>query len=140
MSDYIKNKGAGFWITAVSCLLGLVTAIIYAANYANRIIGGQTVISWPAFALLLVAVTANLLLLFIKRSNFAPPLSALLNGLALMFFIYGAYNYVAVVAVGIDADLDPVFVFTCVLFALTFILNISNIFFRQEKKKEYQTA
>lgn len=128
----IKNKTVGFWFSVGIGAFALVTAVVYVACYA-----GTDNINWASFALMLAASVSAALIPLNKFVKYLPYVQALLIFLSLLFFIYGIYYYVSVVAVGIDLDhFDPEFIVCVILFAIATGVSIANVFLPQEKEKE----
>lgn len=128
IKTYFKNKSIGLIFSVLICCLSLITAIVYATCYA-----GSTSMSWFAFILLLVGCVLGVVLFFFKKNKWIPYVQAICNFIALLFYIYGIYFYVSVVVVGIDLQsVDAAFVFNTVLFGLTFILSVANIYLKQD--------
>lgn len=131
--DYLKNKAIGFWFSVGIGAFALVTAVVYVACYA-----GTDNINWVSFALMLAAFIVSAVLIPLNKFvKYLPYVQALLIFLSLLFFIYGIYYYVSVVAVGIDLDhFGPEFFVCVILFVIAIGVSIANVFLPQEKEKE----
>lgn len=129
--EYLKDKAIGFWFSVSLVLLTAVTAIVYVSCYA-----GSDDMNWFSFAFMLAACIATVVLILLKKFEYASYAAALLIFLSLLFFIYGIYYYVSVVLVGIDLDsFSAEFIACTVLYALTFGLGVANVFLRPLKKE-----
>lgn len=130
MKGYLKDKGIGFWFSIVITILSLITAIVYIVSYNNT-----DNFNMAAFVLMLAAALVGIVLLVCKQLKLIPYLQAILIYLSLLFFIYGIYYYVSVLAVGIDIqEVDPEFIVCTALFFLTFVLSVANVFLKQTKE------
>lgn len=130
IKNYLKDKGIGFWFSVAVTALSLVTAIVYIASYNNT-----DNYHIAAFILLLAAVVCGVLLAALKQLKWVPYVQAILVFLSLLFFIYGIYYYVSVLAVGIDIqEVASEFVVCTILFAVTFVLSVANVFLKQTKE------
>ena len=130
--EAFKNKPLGFWFSVGIGAFALVTAVVYVACYA-----GTDNMNWVSFALMLAAFIVSAVLIPLdKFVKYLPYAQALLIFLSLLFFIYGIYYYVSVVAVGIDLDhFDHEFIVCVIFFVLALGVSIANVFLRQEKEK-----
>ncbi len=129
MKGFLKNKAFGFYVTCLITLLSFIASISYIVAYA-----GTDYISWIAFFSLVAVVVANVLLIIKKKFGFAQAASAVLVGVAFIFFIYGLYLYMSVVMVGIDAaSFSSSFTTNIMLLVLLSLLSFINIFLKQEK-------
>ena len=130
--EAFKNKPLGFWFSVGIGAFALVTAVVYVACYA-----GTDNMNWVSFALMLAAFIVSAVLIPLdKFVKYLPYAQALLIFLSLLFFIYGIYYYVSVVAVGIDLDhFDPEFIVCVIFFVLALGVSIANVFLRQDKEK-----
>ncbi len=130
--EAFKNKPLGFWFSVGIGVFALVTAVVYVACYA-----GTDNMNWVSFALMLAAFIVSAVLIPLdKFVKYLPYAQALLIFLSLLFFIYGIYYYVSVVAVGIDLDhFDSEFIVCVIFFVLALGVSIANVFLRQEKEK-----
>ncbi len=127
--DYLKDKAVGFWFSVSIAALSLITSIVYAVCYA-----GSDDMNWVSFALMAAAAVAAVVLIVLKRFEWAAYAQAALIFLSLLFFIYGIYYYVSVVLVGIDLDSFSAEFWVCtVLYALCFGLGVANVFLKQTK-------
>ena len=73
IKEYFSNKGVGFYLSILTGVIALVTAIIYVVNYGNYASNdNKPVISWVAFVLLLVAFALPILASFFKLDKYAP--------------------------------------------------------------------
>lgn len=127
---FFQSRGIGFYFSAAVTLLSVITAIVYPVTAMRMYM------NWPAFFMALFCAIANVGLFFLKQYKWMPVASAILTGLGLCFFIYGAYFYVSVVAVGIDAQaFEPQFIFSMILFVLMFGLSVTTVFLKQVKEE-----
>lgn len=92
---------------------------------------------WAGFAVMIAGIAVAIVLTALKLNDWAPPVLALANFVALLLYITNIYNYVVVVMVGIDiASFSTQFVACTVLFAIGLAGSVANIFFRQVKEVE----
>ena len=84
----------------------------------------------------IVGAVAAVALGFVRGGGkFANAILALCDFVALLFYIYGIYFYVSIVLVGIQASsFNSQFVICTILFAGLLILNLINVFLKQEKE------
>lgn len=136
IKSFLSQKRYGFYVTLCVSILAIVAAIVYAANYHDYL----AMMSWPAFILLLVLACLSIALTFLKwTAPWAQIPVAIGSLVALLLFIQAMYNYVVVVMVGIDlAGFSPQFITCSVLFGLTFVAAVANIFFGQVKEEKEQ--
>lgn len=133
LKQRLAEKSFGFYVTVGVAVLAIITAIVYAACYSNT----PRFLSWPAFALLIAGAVIALGLAFLRLDEFGTAILALFSLIALLLFVKVIYNYVIVVIVGIDLNsFEPAFLASTVLFALTFVASVVNIFLPQNKPKE----
>jgi len=120
-------------VTVALSLFTLVTSIVYADAYGSN----DRYMSWAGFAVMIAGIAVAIVLTALKLNDWAPPVLALANFVALLLYITNIYNYVVVVMVGIDiASFSTQFVACTVLFAIGLAGSVANIFFRQVKEVE----
>lgn len=133
MEKLLRNKSVGFYLTLCLAVLAIVTAIFYAVSYANYV----GFMSWPAFWLLVLGAVGAVALSFVGFGKYAPWLQAATIFISLLLYINCLYSYVVVVLVGIDlSSFSPQFIICSVLFVLSLVLSIVNIYLKQEKEEK----
>ena len=131
MKKFLERKGIGFYATLCLAVLSVITAIVYAASYANYV----GFMSWPAFGLLIGGAVCALALHCIRKGQWAPWVIAAAVFIALLMYIKCMYSYVVVVMVGIDLNsFSPQFILCSVLFAVSLVLSIVNIYHKNKAK------
>lgn len=133
MVKFLADKAVGFWFTAATALLSVITAIVYAVNYAGFELQGAGIMSWPTFALLLAVAAEIILLTALGKVKYAPYAAGATALVALCLFIHGMYYYVSVMAMGIDAAFNAPFFVNVALVVAVYALAVTSIFLRQEK-------
>lgn len=130
--NLFANKAVGFYVTLVTIVLALVTAIAYLISYNNT-----DNFNLFAFVILLVSVVVNVVLVLLKQHKIVPYVLGMLNFVAFLFYVYGIYYYVSVVLVGIDLDhFEPEFFVSTISFVVLLIASVTSIFMKQEKEGE----
>lgn len=133
IKNFFKTKSYGFYVTVAVAVLTLITSIVYADSYGRN----ERYMSWAGFAIMLAGILVAAGLVALKRGEFAPPVLALANFIALMLYITNIYNYVVVVMVGIDiSSFSTQFVSCTTLFAILLVASVANIFFKQSKEEK----
>lgn len=128
--SFTEDKSLGFWFSAAIIFLSLLTPVLYICFYV-----GLEQFSWTAFILPLAAAVAGAVLIVFRRYEWLNIALALLNFVALLFFIYTVSHYVSVVLVGIDLDhFEPQFIVCAALYLLTCALGVANVFLKQVKE------
>ena len=132
MKEFLERKGIGFYATLCLAVLSVITAVVYAASYANYV----GFMSWPAFALLIGGAVCAVLLHCIRKGKWSPWVSGATILVSLLLYIKCLYSYVVVVLVGIDLNsFSPQFIRCSVLFVACHLLGIVIIYLRQEKEE-----
>jgi len=132
MVKFFRNKGIGFYLTLVLVALAVITAAVYADSYAKY----PNHMSWTAVGLLAGGAAVALVLSLInKLSNWAPWVQVFSIFSSLMLFVQHLYSYVVVVVVGIDLNtFTPQFILCSVLYGVSVVLSIVNIYLKQVKE------
>lgn len=133
LKQRLEEKSYGFYVTLAVAVLAIITAIVYAVGYANT----PRFLSWPAFFLLIAGAIIALVFACLRLDECGTAILALFSLIGLLLFIHIIYNYVVVVMIGIDINnFDPEFLASAILFALTFVASVVNLFLPQNKPKE----
>ena len=137
IKQYFSNKSVGFYVSLLTGVVALLTAIIYASVYANyRSNNNEPVMSWVAFVLLLLCLALPLIASFVKLERFAPYGVFACGLLALVFYVYRIYYHASVLFAGIELQNNKSsFFLITVLMVVTFVLTIVSFFLPQNKKE-----
>ena len=131
IKSFFDRKRYGFYVTLALVVLSVITAIVYAVSYGKYV----SMMSWQAFVLLLVGAAGAIALILLRQGKWAFAPLAICAFIALLLFIKHIYSYVAVVMVGIDlSGISGQFLACAILFSLTFIVALVNVFLAQEKE------
>ena len=132
VKKFFESKSYGFYVSIGLAVLSLVTAIVYASLFHM-----SRYMSWGAFAVVIVGVVLAAVLPFLKQAKWSCCAIALADFIALLLYAYNIYFYVSVVMVGIQAStFSPQFLACTSLFAILLVLNIANVFLKQEKTEK----
>ena len=138
IKSFLHNKGVGYYFSLVTGVVALVVAIVYAVIYGSyRSNNNQPVMSWWAFALLLLCFLLPLCLSCFKLEKFAP-FGVFVSGLlALVFYIYRIYYHASVLFAGIELqDNKSSFFLISILMVVVFVLTIVSFFLPQHKAEK----
>ena len=137
MKNYFRNKHVGFYVSILTGVLALVTAIIYVVVYRDyRSNNNESVFSWAAFILLLACFALPLLASLVKLERFAPYGVFVCGLLALVFYVYAIYYHASVLFAGIELqDNKSSFFLITILVVVTFVFTIVSFFLPQNKKE-----
>lgn len=131
VTDFLKTCGIGFYVTSAAIVTSIVCLILFGVGL------GQGYQSWGSFVCLLVLILADVALVAFKKEAFAPAVSTILSALAIGFFIYVSYNYVAIVTTGIDIEsFNTDWIMSVVFYVLTYGLSVASIFVPWTKKNK----
>ena len=84
-----------------------------------------------------IVTSIDVALVAFKKEAFAPAVSTILSALAIGFFIYVSYNYVAIVTTGIDIEsFNTDWIMSVVFYVLTYGLSVASIFVPWTKKNK----
>lgn len=135
IKEYFSNKGVGFYLSILTGVIALVTAIIYVVNYGNYASNdNKPVISWVAFVLLLVAFALPILASFFKLEKYAPYGVFVCGLMALVCYIYRIYYHASVLFAGIELqDNKSTFFFISGLMVFVFVLTVVSFFVPQTR-------
>lgn len=118
---YFKGRSVGFYITLASILFSILAAILLVGfngggdgTYANMM-------SWSSFALLLVGAAASIVLVVLKKENYAPITTSILSLVALCLYIYQTYLYLSACLVGIDSQFSASYILIIVFMLIAII-------------------
>ncbi|MBQ2069516.1 MAG: hypothetical protein II467_01140 [Bacilli bacterium] len=136
MKSFFQNKGVGYYVSFVVGVIALVAAIIYAVVYGGyRSNNNEGVMSWAAFAMLLVCFALPILGGLFKLEKFAPYGVFAAGLLALVFYIYKIYYHASVLFAGIELqDNKSSFFFISGMMVVVFVLTIVAFFLPQNKE------
>lgn len=137
------NMAAGFYVTAASALLAVITAIIYGVIFSG-IEYKEPVFSIAVCVLLAVSAVAAVALLLLGKqfAGFAPALLCLSTGISFMIFVQMSIWPISDTAYGIDPfpQFTEIIVFA-VLLIVNFVVSEVALYMKQYKqgalKKEY---
>lgn len=128
----LKNKILGYWFAVGLLALLLVTAVVYVGCYA-----GDDMMSWWAFAFLIVGVVGGAALLLLDRLDYFPVACFVLSGAALIGFVSKSFSYLLDFIVGIDVtSLKASFVICAVLLILTVVASIVILCMEQRSDRQ----
>lgn len=134
--NFFKDKGVGYYVTVLATVLALATMIVYVSYYGH---GPREAnidcMNWVAFYLILAGIVLTVALLIFNQRFWATVSISLFSFVSLLFYIYGVYGYVSVVAVGIDLKtLSPGFLACTILYVLTIVFAYASVFLKQKKE------
>ncbi len=130
MKEVFQNKSKGFRALLACMALSLITAIVYAATYANT-----RYFSAPGLGIMIAGVALAALLIALKAQRFAPALLLATNFAALLFHVYSIYFFISSVVTGIQfSGFPPEFFIVFALFGLTLVLSIACVFLPVEEE------
>lgn len=132
----MRKPCIGSVFTFITMGLQAITAIVYFQCYYGFISNGYGAFDMPAMLFLIAGAALNLLLVLWKKATVAPFVSGLCSFLAVLFYIYGIYMYISVMIAGIDATWNVTFFVVSGLFVMTLLVNIVNIFLKQESSPQ----
>lgn len=93
--------------------------------------------SWWAFACLLVSVIGGAALLVLDKFDYFPVASFVLSGIAVIGYFVGTYNYIFNYIVGIDVkSLSAAFVICAILVVVTMVASIVILCMEQRNEEK----
>ncbi|MCR5078424.1 MAG: hypothetical protein K6B65_00645 [Bacilli bacterium] len=136
IKGFFQNKGVGYYVSVVTGVVALVVAIVYAVVYGGyRSNNNEGVISWAAFALLLVCFVLPIVAGFTKLEKYSPYGVFACGLLALVFYIYKIYYHASVLFAGIELqDNKSSFFLLSGMMVVVFLLTIVAFFLPQTKE------
>lgn len=136
MKSFFQNKGVGYYVSVAVGVISLVAAIIYAVVYGSyRSNNNEGVMSWAAFAMLLVCFALPILGGLFKLEKFTPYGVFAAGLLGLVFYIYKIYYHASVLIAGIELqDNKSTFFFISGMMVVVFVLTIVAFFLPQNKE------
>lgn len=144
MKEFLKNKGAGFYVSATAALLSLITLIVYAL-YAT-VGNGQQYFSVPALLLLAASILAfGAMCIFRPTAAWAPFVQTVLLFIAFLVYIYACYRYFTEVFYGkvnLSAfkNMNKWFFACLIFFFVSMVLSQVGVHMRQTGKKNSAAA
>ena len=127
----LKNKIIGYWCAVGLLALTLVTAIVYVSTFAN-----SNLMSWWAFAFLIIGVVGGGVLLVLDKFDYFPVACFVLSGAAIIGYFSNCFNYLLDYFVGIDVKtLSASFVVCAILLILTMVASIVILCMEQRTEK-----
>lgn len=135
IKSFFKNQAIGFYILLGSLILTLTALIIYLSNYSKIGEINLNMMSWESIILMIIGLLGTIALVIFKKTSFwAPMVLAIFNYAALLLYIKTVYMYIAIAAVGIDiSTVSNKFIITTLFLALSTIMSVISIFFKQKK-------
>lgn len=125
-----KESGPAIYVLIATLVSTLISIILFAVGFQT----GYH--SWGSLVCFILLIVADLVLFLFKKEAFIGAVSTILSALAIGFFIYEAYNYVAVVMTGVDIEsFSPDFIASCIFFILNYALSVAMIFVPFKKKE-----
>lgn len=133
LTEFIKTRSIGFYLTVVAALGSLIAIIIYPALFRNMF--------WDVWALFFLIIGLVLAIVFViagfyKKGleNWAPALIGAGAFLSLLFFLLVSYEIFVRKFGGFESiDFPAGYVFLLVLFGIIILLSIVSIFLKQKK-------
>ncbi len=131
IKNFLSTKSIGFYCTACSILLSIITGIVYAVSYHNY----AHYMSWLGFWMFIIGAMGGVILSIFRLDEFAAGINAAGTFVGMCLFIRHIYMYVQSISGGLDVTGVSANFVSCVVFiALAFVVSVVSIFL--PKKKE----
>ena len=145
LSNYFKDKGIGFWFSAVSAILLLISGILFMVIVPGIDKFIEMAAKWEISAgvvtgvgvIAILGAVASIVLIGFKQYKYIGYTQFGFALVSFLGFVYASSKYIFEVFMDIEIHgFATSFVIIMVLFVITLIVAIANVFLKQTKKVE----